>query len=240
MTSPSPVPAAVFGSTGLTGSHILATLLSSESAWGPVHTVSRREPKSAGAALRATIEPDTGKWASALASLSPAPAVAFSAVGTTRAAAGGIANQWKIDHDLNVDIARAAKEAGVRTYVFVSSAGTRNLLTSYSPYARMKNGVEDAIKDLGFESAVILKPGGILGPREQPRTLEGIFQGAIHLVGNVSTAAKNSLGQEADVIGRAAVKAAQIAAEGNAPEKYWVIGASEIVRLGKAEDAAGK
>lgn len=30
----------------------------------------------------------------------------------------------------------------------------------------MKNGVEDAVRDLGFEHAVVVKPGMILGERE--------------------------------------------------------------------------
>ena len=43
--------------------------------------------------------------------LSPKPSAVFNAVGTTRATAGGIQNQWKVDHDLCIENAKAAKEA---------------------------------------------------------------------------------------------------------------------------------
>ena len=98
-------------------------------------------------------------------------------MGTTRATAGGLEAQWKIDHDLCIETAQAAKAAGVKTYVFVSSAGTRGLLSSYVPYSKMKVGVEDAIKELGFEHAVLLRPGMILG-RETAKAplLEALFR----------------------------------------------------------------
>lgn len=64
----------------------------------------------------------------------------------------------------------------MKTYVFISSAGTRGLLSVYVPYSKMKVGVEDAIKELDFEHAIILRPGMILG-REKPKApcLEDIF-----------------------------------------------------------------
>lgn len=148
---------ALFGSTGLVGNHILSTLLAAPD-FGTVHTISRREAKqtaggdsgdSSNAKLAATVEPATEKWAGSIATLDPRATAVVSAVGTTRAAAGGIANQWKIDHDLNVELARAAKASGARVFVFVSSGGTRGLLSSASPYARMKNGVEDCVRSKG-------------------------------------------------------------------------------------------
>ena len=90
---------AVIGSTGLVGHQILATLLHLDAS-KTVYTISRRAPKTEPSAkLSATVEADTAKWASQFAALSPPPKVVFSALGTTRAQAGGIQNQWKIDHD---------------------------------------------------------------------------------------------------------------------------------------------
>lgn len=231
----SPTSVAVFGSTGLVGSNALSILLESASAWKPVHTVSRRSPKSTGATLNALVEPDTTKWAPALAQFTPPPSVVISALGTTRAAAGSVQEQWKIDHDLNVEIAKAAKGAGVKTFVFVSSGGTRGPGHSYFPYFQMKNGVEDAVKELDFESAVIMKPGTILGEREQTRTAESVFQKLTRGLGNISPGLRDALGQEADVIARATVKAAQMAAEGKAPSKYWLVDSHEIIKLGQPE-----
>lgn len=231
--------AVVFGSTGLVGSYILPTLLAASPSLQTT-TISRRAPKPASASpppsnLNAIIEADSAAWASKLSSLSPVPSAVFSAVGTTRAAAGGIQNQWKIDHDLNIELARAAKAAGTKTFVFISSSGTRGWLVSSSPYAKMKNGVEDAIRDMGFENAIIVRPGAILGERDHVRSLEGIFQGAVRGLGYLSSGAKDAIGQDAEVIGRAAVRAAEIAAEGKAPSKFWSLEQADIVRLGRTE-----
>lgn len=92
------VSAVVFGSTGQTGQHILATLLAMDST-RTVYTCSRRAPKSESPKLSAQIEHDTSKWAGNLLAIQPPPDVAISALGVTRAEAGSAENQWKIDHD---------------------------------------------------------------------------------------------------------------------------------------------
>jgi uncharacterized protein YbjT (DUF2867 family) len=225
----------LIGSTGLVGAHILSTLLASDAA-GAVHTISRRSPKSTGPKLHAVVEADTAKWASQLSAITPPPMTVISSLGTTRAQAGGIANQWKIDHDLNVDLARAAKQAGVRNFVFVSSAGTRSFLSSRVPYSQMKRGVEDTIKELEFETAVILRPGVILGEREVPHAGGPLLNSTVRGLGKLlGQGVADRLGQEAEVIARAAVHAARLAEEGKAPAKYWILEAADIVRLGRTE-----
>lgn len=160
--------AAVFGSTGAVGSKILETLIASD-AFPTVKTISRRAPTAESPKLEAIVEADSSKWGGLISTLSPKPSIVFNAVGTTRATAGGIANQWKIDHDLCIENAKAAKEAGVKTYVFISSAGTRSFISGYVPYSKMKVGVEDAIKALDFDQAIIVRPGAILGERAVPK-----------------------------------------------------------------------
>lgn len=173
------INALVFGSTGAVGSQILATLLST-SACTSLTTVSRRAHQTQNTKLQTIIEGDTAKWGPLIATLSPTPSVVFNAVGTTFASAGSVAAQWAIDHDLCVENAKAAKAAGVKTYVYCSSAGTSSSLSPFAltPYAKMKRGVESTIKDLDFENAIILRPGMILG-RDSPKNkwLEDIFDG---------------------------------------------------------------
>jgi uncharacterized protein YbjT (DUF2867 family) len=171
--------ALIFGGTGAVGSQILATLLSSSTCTS-LTTVSRRTPESQSLKLKAIVEADTAKWSPLIATLSPTPSVVVNAVGTTMATAGSIAAQWAIDHDLCIENAKAAKAARVKTYVYCSSAGTSSSYSPFAltPYAKMKRGVETAIKELDFENAIILRPGMIIG-REKPKNkwLEDIFVG---------------------------------------------------------------
>jgi uncharacterized protein YbjT (DUF2867 family) len=222
--------AAVIGCTGLVGSHILATLLAPASAsstpsFPAVHTVSRRAPPTPPGAdssrLHAVVDADTSTWAGAIAAA--APGVVFSALGTTRAAAGGLDAQWKIDHDLNVELARAARAAGAHTFVFVSSAGTGGL-GGHFPYSRMKRGVEQAVRDAGFEHAVVLRPGALMGEREEQRAAEGAFKAVIDGASRLFGAGfRDFWGQDADVVARAAVRAAEMAGRGEAPGKFWCL-----------------
>ncbi|PWY93869.1 hypothetical protein BO94DRAFT_563431 [Aspergillus sclerotioniger CBS 115572] len=209
--------AAVFGCTG---------------AFPSIKTISRRLPKLQSSKLQALEESDVSKLAGMVASLSPKPSLVFNAVGTTRAAAGGIQNQWKIDHDSCIENARAAKDAGVKTYVIISSAGTRGVFSGYVPCSKMKVGVEDSIKELNFENSIILRPGMILGSDTPKAPLSE------SIVGNL-----DKLGQgvqdliDQTIIGRAAVAAARMVAEGRALSKYWVVEMADIVKLGKYLEA---
>lgn len=119
--------------------------------------------------------------------------------------------------------------------MFVSSAGTDTILGSYLPYSKMKNGVEESIKSLAFDQAIILRPGIIIGDREVPHLGGPLLMSLIHGIGKVSRGWQDSWGQDADVIGRAAVHAATLAAEGKAPSKYWILGSDDIVKLGRDE-----
>ncbi|KAK7976575.1 hypothetical protein PG989_015038 [Apiospora arundinis] len=228
--------AAVIGCTGQVGSHILSTLLSLDTVKA-VHSISRRAPPVSAPKLSANVEADTSRWASTLAAITPPPDVVFSALGTTREQAGGLANQWKIDHDLNIELAKSAHAHGVQSFVFVSCASTQGLLARVMPYLQMKQGVENAIQSLGFaHQAVVLRPGIILSEREREHQGAPLLKSLIRGVGRVSQAWHDNLGQEADVIARASVKAALLSPEaGRASGRFRIIERDDIVRLGREE-----
>ncbi|RAH64544.1 uncharacterized protein BO66DRAFT_415848 [Aspergillus aculeatinus CBS 121060] len=228
---------ALLGSTGMVGSCILTSLLKNPSI-ARVDTISRRTPQPATAApqekLTTFVSDDTSKWAEQLASLTPTPSIYISAFGTTRAAAGGFDNQYKIEHGLNVETARAARDAGVKVYVLISSSGADK--GSFFAYPRMKGEIEEDVKALGFERTVILRPGLIGGQREESRPAEAVVRGFAGLLGKVHSSLKDGWAQDADVIGRAAVNAGLKALEGDVPagiEKVWTLHGSEILQLGK-------
>jgi len=223
--------AAVFGCTGAVGSQILATLLATDT-FSSVKTISRRLPSAQSPKLYSVEERDTSKWGSLISTLTPKPTVVFNAVGTTRAEAGGIQNQWKIDHDLCIENAKAAKAAGVKTYVYISSAGTRGLMSGYVPYSKMKVGVEDAMKELGFEHAIILRPGMIVGREKSKAPFLEMLLGNLH---KLSMGIQDRIAQDQLIIGRAAVAAARMAEEGKAPSKYWILEQADVVKYGRVE-----
>jgi hypothetical protein len=214
------------------GSHILSILLSLPSI-SSVHAFARREPSSKDAKLQSIVSKDSSEWPSKFSSITPPPSIFFSGLGTTRAAAGGVANQRKIDYDLNFALAKAAKDCGVKVYVLISSASAN--ASSSMAYPKMKGELEESVKALGFEHTVILRPGLIVGSREESRPAEFVVRKIAGFVGILGSGFKDGWAQDTEVIARAAVASGLQALQGKAPEQVWVIGQSDIVRLGRTE-----
>ncbi|CZT45910.1 related to Protein fmp52-1, mitochondrial [Rhynchosporium secalis] len=221
----------VIGSTGLVGSHILSILLSTPSV-SSVYAIARRQPTSTDAKLKPLVNKETSQWATSLTSVTSPPSLFFSALGTTKAAAGGIDAQRKIDVDLNLEVARAAKAAGVKVYVLISTmtASSKSLI----PYSKLKGDLEDGIKEIGFEKTVIIRPGLLVGTREESRPAEAVLRGIANALGSVAHVLKDTWAQDAEVVARVAVGAGLQALEGDKP-KVWEINQSDIVKLGRTE-----
>lgn len=166
--------------------------------------------------------------------MEPKPSIFFSALGTTRRQAGSFDAQRKIDYDLNLALAKAAKETGVKVYVLISSAGTTK--TSPFPYGKMKAELEEAVSELGFDHTVILRPGLLVGTREDSRPGEAAARYVAKALGSLSNGFLTDFwSQDADVIGRAAVNAGMQCLEGKRQESVWKIEQREIVSLGKTQ-----
>lgn len=165
--------------------------------------------------------------------LSPPPSVFLSALGTTKAAAGSFEAQRKIDYDLNLALAKAAKESGVKVYVLISSdaVSTKSLV----PYGRMKAELEEAVKAIGFPHTVILKPGLLLGTRQDSRPAEAMARKIAAGLGSISKSLTDFWAQDADVIGKAAVAAGLQCVRGIREEGVWIVSQSDIVRMGRTE-----
>ncbi|KAL9636063.1 MAG: hypothetical protein Q9164_003061 [Protoblastenia rupestris] len=179
------------------------------------------------------LEKDSSKWPDILQKLAPTPDVFISALGTTRGQAGSFEAQRKIDYDLNLALAKAAKAGGIKVYVLVSSAGTS--AQSRLPYSKMKGELEAAVKDLGFAYTVIIRPGLLLGTRENSRLPEALLRGIAKGLGAISTGLTDWWAQDAGVIGKAAVSAAVQCVEGKRKEGIWTVEQADILKLGRTE-----
>lgn len=172
-------------------------------------------------------------WARLTSTLSPPPSIVFSSLATTKANAGGFEKQYALEHDINVEVAKAAKNAGAKTYVCISGHGANP--NSYFNYLKMKGEIEEHVKEIGFDHTIILRPGLISGNRPETRYAEGAIRLVAGFAGKISNSLKDFWAQDADVIAKAAVNAALRVERGEVSEKVWVVDQHEIIRLGRSE-----
>lgn len=100
----------------------------------------------------------------------------------------------------------------------------------------MKAELDEAVKGLGFPHTVIVKPGLLVGTRKDSRPPEAVFRAIAKGLGAISKAALTEWwAVDADVVGRAAVAAGMQCLEGKREEGVWVVGQSDIIRLGRTE-----
>ena len=103
------------------------------------------------------------------------------------------------------------------------------------PYSKMKAELEEAVKELGFQHTVILKPGLLVGGRTDSRPLEALFRGIAKSLGSISKGLTDWWAQDVDVIGKAAVSAGMQCVEGKREEGVWIVSQSDIIKLGRTE-----
>ncbi|OJD27508.1 hypothetical protein ACJ73_01095 [Blastomyces percursus] len=168
-------------------------------------------------------EPPT-TWPNHLRTGTTPPAeIFFSTLATTRANAGGLAAQRALEHDANLELARAAKDAGAKVYVLVSSTGAN--AASPVPFLKLKGEIEESILALGFERTVVFRPGIIAGRREERTLAEAVVRSVA--AGWVSKPwLRDWWSQDAEEIARAAVRAGVRAWKGEGEE-----GGKKVVML---------
>ena len=101
-------------------------------------------------------------------------------LGTTIATAGSKEAFYKVDHDLVIDFAKNAKDAGAKTFALVSSVGANPKTSNF--YLKVKGETEKDLEAMGFESLIILRPSMLMGERKEFRLGELIGKGAMTLL----------------------------------------------------------
>lgn len=93
--------------------------------------------------------------------------VAVSTLGTTWKKTGTWEKFAAVDRDAVLAFARAARAAGARHFLTVSSSGADP--ASRNRYLKLKGEVEQELAAIGFERLDILRPGLLLGERPNDR-----------------------------------------------------------------------
>lgn len=103
----------------------------------------------------------------------------ISALGTTQKIAGSRQAFRRVDLDLVIATAAAARRAGAERLAVVSSVGASAASPSF--YLRTKGEMEAGLRALGFPSLTIVRPSMIDARREPPRGLEALGVTAFRL-----------------------------------------------------------
>jgi uncharacterized protein YbjT (DUF2867 family) len=187
----------VAGGSGLIGRALLAQLLEAEQA--TVHALLRREVPDLPASPRLTRQvidfaaPDHLPRADEL----------YIALGTTIKVAGSKAAFRAVDFDAVVNLARAARAAGVVRCAVVSALGADPASNVF--YNRVKGEMEQALRALHFERLVIARPSLLAGARaalgQPPRLGERLALGLLAPVARLIPASVRPI--DAAVVARA-------------------------------------
>lgn len=151
--------AALIGATGLVGSRLVPMLCGTD-----LLLLTRRP---SGFAVREKVGP-AHEWPRMLGG--EQVDIAISALGTTWRKAGSWEAFEAVDRTAVVVFARAAREAGARQMILVSSVGADR--ASRNGYLALKGRVEADLAELGFERLDIVRPGLLRGPRGGDRRLK--------------------------------------------------------------------
>jgi uncharacterized protein YbjT (DUF2867 family) len=161
-TKAKPRRALLAGATGLVGKHCLEQLLQTQR-YDRVHVLVRR-----------TVGMNHEKLEEHRVNFDALDEVNVGSVddvyitlGTTIKAAGSQDAFYKVDHDYVVATAKLGKRAGATRIALVSSIGAGGAAGNF--YLRVKTETERDVKALGYECVEILRPGLLVGDRQEKR-----------------------------------------------------------------------
>jgi uncharacterized protein YbjT (DUF2867 family) len=150
------------GATGLVGRAVLARLLADKPdnpspEYSAVHCVGRRAPAQQHPRLAVHLVESFNAFTAR-----PADDV-FIALGTTIKVAGSLEAFRALDFEAVLAVARAGHAAGATRLAVVSAMGADSQSAVY--YNRVKGEMEDAVRQLGFQTVVIARPSLLAGDR---------------------------------------------------------------------------
>ena len=151
------------GATGLVGNQLLTLGLNQGH---QITTVGRRPTGRASSEIVSSF--------TELPNLPPAD-VAICLLGTTIRQAGSQEAFRAIDHDAVMSFASAAKAAGIEHFLVVTAVGANSGASVF--YSRVKGEVEQHLQEVGFRRLDIIRPGLLLGDRQQSRPIETLLKG---------------------------------------------------------------
>jgi uncharacterized protein YbjT (DUF2867 family) len=166
----------IAGSTGLIGSLLVDVALQHPQI-ARVISLSRHIIKQKNNRLIQIIDPDLQIAARFLPP--EKPSIGFITLGSTKKKAGSKVALKVVDVTLVVNVAKAMKEAGVKTLCIVSCIGAS--INALSHYLKCKGEMEALIEKIGFERIVFMQPGPLVGQREEQRSDERLLQGLMKL-----------------------------------------------------------
>ncbi len=159
MPQPAPRSILLAGASGLVGRELLARL-TDDPRCGRLQVWLRRPVAGLESSRkRSVVQVDFDALPAAPAGLTDA----CIALGTTIKVAGSKQAFRRVDHDLVVEVARAALAAGARNIAIVSAAGADARSRVF--YTRVKGDMEAAVAALGHASVTFAQPSLLLGDR---------------------------------------------------------------------------
>ena len=163
---------AVFGSTGLIGSNLLK-YLEHDTYFSKVNVITRKPIHFKNSKFK-NIVIDFSDINSIQDSLKNSQIV-FVSIGTTQSKVNWDLKKYKkIDYEIPINIAKAAKKLNIKKYLIVSSAGAD--INAKGFYLSLKGQIESDIIKIGIKNTYIFRPSLLLGARKENRVGEKIAQ----------------------------------------------------------------
>lgn len=162
-----PTRIALVGATGLIGMSLIRLAVNRPDI--RIIAISRREVALPPGARMEVLVAEPDSWGDAIAAANADALVC--ALGTTWKKAGKDEAAFRaVDQDLVLACGKAAKAAGIRQMIAVSSVGADPMAKNF--YLKVKGETEQALGKLGLTRLDVLRPGLLRGPREELRPAE--------------------------------------------------------------------